>query len=255
MRFATAALVASVLACFAAGATAQSQDAKAVAAVHTSGTLIVVPAYSEVRQANDEATASFMLEEQDRDKGAAASRVNQRMKQATEILKREDPQAVLKTHGYYTYPVHAEDAPRQNRKPQIVGWRVGQYLELKTANIARLPRTVAAVQNLVGLNGLQYGLSDAAMRRLDARRIDEAYRHLVERVASIARAMGRQPSDAVIEVVDFEASGAYAQDNAGGRPMMKAAMAERAAPPVEEPNFEPGETTLQMHVVGKIRFK
>ena len=49
-----------------------------------------------------------MIEEQDKDKTAAASRVNQKMKQGTEIIRREDPQAKLKTHGYYTYPVYPE---------------------------------------------------------------------------------------------------------------------------------------------------
>jgi hypothetical protein len=35
---------------------------------------------------------------------------------------------------------------------------------------------------------------------------------------------------------------------------MRAASMNDAAP-VEEPSFEPGETTLNMRVVGKVRFK
>src|ERR1700716_343981 len=85
-----------------AGMRAQAQ---AQAALQTNGTLVVVPAFGEVRHVNDEAHVTLMIEEQDKDKAAAASRVNQKMKQGTDIVKRQDPQATLKTRGYYTYPV------------------------------------------------------------------------------------------------------------------------------------------------------
>ena len=49
------------------------------------------------------------------------------MKQGIEILKREDPQARLKTRGYYTYPVYsAGNAPSPGKPGQLIGWRVGQ---------------------------------------------------------------------------------------------------------------------------------
>jgi hypothetical protein len=37
-------------------------------------------------------------------------------------------------------------------------------------------------------------------------------------------------------------------------PMMYAARAAKA-PEVSEPSFEPGETTLQLRIVGKVKFK
>jgi uncharacterized protein YggE len=221
----------------------------------SSGTLVIVPAYGEVKHANDEARLSFMIEEQDKDKALAASRVNQKMRQGMEILRREDPRAVLSTRGYYTYAVYPEEQPqpRAASKPrQPSGWRVGQYLDVKTTNLAALPKTVAASQRVLALNGLNFGLSDATSRQLDAQRIDASYRNLTERIAYIAHAMGRNPADAVLDTVDFEASGNYAQD-APAPKMMRAAMAESA--PVEAPSFEPGETTLNMQVVGKVRFR
>ncbi len=249
------------LACAVALLPAQAQEASATqAGVQTAGALVIVPAYGEVTQVNDEARATFMIEEQDKDKAAAASRVNQKMKQGADIIRGADPQAKLKTHGYYTYPVYGEDQPpprpnAANRLRQPVGWRVGQYLEVTTVNLSALPRTVAAAQKLLALNGLQFGLSDAATARLDQQRIESSYRHLNERIAAIARAMGRRPADAVLETIDFEGSGAYAPqaDMAQAKTMSMAAAREAA--PVEEPSFEPGETTLQMRVVGKVKFK
>jgi uncharacterized protein YggE len=225
----------------------------------TTGTLVIVPAYGEVTQANDQAVAVFSVEEQDKDKAAAASRVNQKMKQGTDIVRRADPQAQLKTQGYYTYPVYPEDRPLPNGappKPRLpTAWRVGQSLEVKTTNLAGLPKTAAAAQAVLALNGLQFGLSPAATKKLDDQRIAATYQNLNERIASIAAAMGRKLADAVLDTVDFEGSGNYAGAQVAMAPQMMRGMAKREQAEVSEPNFEPGETTLQMRLVGKVKFK
>jgi uncharacterized protein len=239
---------------------AVTAQAQAQSALSSAGTLVIVPAFGEVRHANDEARATLMIEEQDKDKAAAASRVNQKMKQGTEILKREDPQAYFKTFGYYTYPVYPEDRPLPNGavpKTRVpTSWRVGQYLEMKTSNLSALPKAVAAAQKVLALNGLQFGLSPATTKQLDDQRIAATYKNLNERMASIAAAMGRKVSDAVLDTVDFEGSGNYAgqRESADASPMSARAPMKGQAQ-VEEPSFEPGETTLQMRLVGKVKFK
>jgi len=226
----------------------------------TGGTLVIVPADGAVTQANDEARATFMLEEQDKDKAAAASRVNLKMRQGADIIRNADPQARLRTHGYYTYPVYGDEPiqPRPatgSRPRQPVGWRVGQYLDVATVNLTALPGTVAAAQKLLALNGLQFGLSDAASAKLDQQRIEASYKNLNARIAAIARAMGRRAADAVLETIDFDGSGAYAPQAEMVRARAVGMAAARDAVPVEEPSFEPGETTLHMRVVGKVKFK
>jgi predicted secreted protein len=220
-------------------------------------TLVIVPAFGEVSHPNDQAVATFMVEEQDKDKAAAASRVNQKMKQGTEIIRKEDPQAVLKTRGYYTYPVYPDERPIPNGvsvKRVPTGWRAGQYLEVKTSNLANLPKTVASAQRVLALSNLHFGLTPATTKKLDEQRIAATYQNLNERVASIANAMGRKVSDAFIDTVDFEGSGNYAGQQADmAAPQMMRAM--KAEVQVEEPSFEPGETTLNMRLVGKVRFK
>jgi uncharacterized protein YggE len=246
-------LIASLV--LAVHANAQSAPAPA-----TTGTLVIVPANGEVRHANDQATVSFIVEEHDRDKNAAAARVNRKMKEGTEIVRRADPKAELKTQGYFTYPVYPEPpvqplpAGRTPVKPVPIGWRVGQYLEVKTTNLADLPKTVGAAQKLLSINGIQFGLAPATEKMLDDRRIAETYRNLNERIASIARAMGRQPADAVIDTVDFEGSGNYAPQ-AEMRMVQVSGSRMKASDEMPEPSFEPGETTLQMRLVGKVKFK
>ena len=243
-----------------AQARAQAPSQSQSPSIPTSGALVVVPAFAEVRHANDQAVATLAIEEQDKDKAAAASRVNQKMKQGIEIVKKQDPQASLKTQGYYTYPVYPEERALPNgaaAKPRVpASWRVGQYLQLTTTNLDGLPKTIAAAQRLLTLNGLQFGLAPATVRMLDAQRIAATWQNLTERIASIASAMGRKLSDAVLDTVDFEGSGAYAQqDRAAPAPMFAASRMKTEAAPVEEPSFEPGETALQMHLVGKVKFR
>lgn len=225
-------------------------NAHAQTPIQTSGTLVIIPASGEVRQANDEAHLVLMIEEQDKDKAAAASRVNQKMKQGTDIIKREDPSARLKTQAYHTYPVYAdEQAPRPNIKSkQPVAWRVAQYLEVTTTKLDTLPKTVASAQRILALDRLYFGLSESAAKKLEEQRISAAYRSLTERILAVAKAMGRNPADAMLDSIDFEAP---PQDMYAPKAMR--AVAEAAQ--VEEPSFEPGETTLSMRVVGKVRFK
>jgi uncharacterized protein YggE len=246
----TAAAAALVLG--ASAATAQS--------VPTSGATVIVPAYGQVTAPNDQAVATFAVEEQDKDKAAAASRVNQKMKQGLEILKKEDPQAQLKTQGYYTYPVYPEEPPRPMTSPQKprvpTAWRVGQYVQLTTTSLGGLPKTVSSAQKILTLNGIHFGLSPAATRKLEDQRIAATYKNLNERIASIANAMGRPLGDAQLDTIDFEGSGSYARGEvAAAAPMMARSFAKDAGQEVAEPSFEPGETTLDMRVVGKVKFK
>jgi uncharacterized protein YggE len=233
-------------------------QAQSVPTVPTTGTLVIVPAEGEVTHQNDEAMATFSVEEQDKDKASAASRVNSRMREGMEILRRADPQARLKTHGYYTYPVYPEDRPQPVGAPARArvptAWRVGQSVELRTTNLAALEKTVASAQRQLALNGLQFGLAPATSRALDDQRIAATYRNLNERIASIAHAMGRRVEDAVLDTVDFEGSGNYA----GGQQVQVSGMRSKlamASAEVAEPSFEPGETTLHMRVVGKVKFR
>lgn len=226
----------------------------------TAGTLVVVPASGEVVHVNDQVIITLAIEEQDKDKAAAASRVNQKMNQGVAIVKKADPQAVLKTQGYYTYAVYPEVAPLPAgsvAKPRVpTGWRVGQYLQVKTTNLAALPKTVAAAQAVLTLNRLNFGLTPETMRKLDNERIVAAYKNLNERMATIAGAMGRNLNDAVIETLDFEGTGGYAQGNyAPPAPPAPMRAMKNEATQVAEPNFEPGETGVNLRVVAKVKFK
>ena len=216
----------------------------------TNGTLVSVSGVGEASAENDQAKATFFVEEQDKDKGVAAGRVNQKMRDGTELLKKMDPDGKFATRGYYSYPVYA-DQVSSSKSRNLVGWRIGQYLDLTTKNIQQLPASVAAVQQNLALNGLIFSLSDEVAKNLEAKRLEAAYKNLQERVQVIARAMGRNPAAAAIENLDFDGASNHFQP----QPRMFAAtsmMAKGTA--VQETSFEPGDTTLSATVTAKIRF-
>ena len=218
--------------------------------------LIVLPATGTVRQANDQVTVVMTAEETSKDKAVAQSRVNLKMKQGLALLKQADPQASFKTESYSTYPVYPEQTAPSSTQPRVpTGWRVTQSLRVTTTNLAGLPKTVAAGQGVLGLSNLYFGLAPATAQKLDDERIAATYANLNQRVRAVAAAMGRDPADAVVEMMDFEGSGNYADRAAPPAPVTMFARAASPAPAVEEPSFEPGETTLNMRAVGKVRFK
>jgi len=219
-------------------------------AQQTRGTVISVAGSGEVRADNDVAHASFFIEEQDKDKAAAASLVNQKMKQGTELLKKLDPDGKYATRGYYSYPVYSEPGSA-NKARVLTGWRTGQYLDLTTKNLEQLPANVAAVQQVLALNGLSFSLSEEIVKNLEVKRLEAAYKNLQERVQIIAKTMGRDPADSVIESMDVDGSNSHFQP----QPRMFAAASMMAkGNPVQETSFEPGETTLSATIVAKIKF-
>ena len=159
-------------------------------AQQTKNSLIVITGNGEVTAKNDQAKVTFFVEERDKDKGLAASRVNKKMNEGIEILKKSDPEAKLETHRYSTEAVYAKQTPT-DKTQKIIGWEVRQYVELTTNNLEKLPKTVASVQNILALENLNFGLSDPLKQKLDAERLENAYKNMQGRLLVIAKAMGK----------------------------------------------------------------
>lgn len=227
----------------------------------TPGALVVVNSAAEVSQANDMVTVSFRIDETDKDKAIAESRANDKATKGVETLRRADPTARLKTTSYFTEAIEEDEKYLPNgtpdrRKRAVTGWRSGQVIEMETSNFAALPLTVTAAQGVVSVASISFGLSDAATKSLDDKRIKATYRSLNERVASIAAAMGRKLEDAQLEIMEVD--GAGAGDLYFTRRRSESIV--QLAPNVvrqnrSEPSFEPGETKLKMNIVAKVRFK
>ncbi len=219
----------------------------------TSGTLVTLSAVGEVKHSNDLAHATLRLDEQDKDRALAVSRLNQKMKQGIALVKRDDSAAVLTTRGYATTPVYADEAQKSAAKlRQVIGWRASQSLEVVTANLVGLPAMIADAQSLFALQGLSFSLSEPAARALDEERIQVTYRNLVARIGAVAKSMGRNAADTTIESIDVDTAANFALQQRSPMAMMRS---NGDAAAIETPDFEAGETALTLQMIAKVRFK
>jgi predicted secreted protein len=208
------------------------------------GTLVLMTGAAEIEAANDEVLAMFHLEVQDADLARAQSQVNQRVSEGVAALKRADPRAQVETGGYGSYPVYASGGARK-----IVGWRVRQSVNLRTTELASLPKTVAAGQQQLALGGINFRLSRTAREKLEAELIRRALANLNARVSAAAQAMNVPAARVRIEEVNFGVRGGE------GPPIVPMArMAPMAAEAVAEPSFDAGQSTQQLSVTAKVRF-
>ena len=223
----------------------------------TAGTVITVSATGEVKHANDQAHLMLRLDEQDKDRSTAVSRLNQKMKQGIALVKRDDATAVLTTRGYSTTPIYSDEPQKPGAKlRQILGWRVSQSLDVVTTNLTGLPATVADAQTLFALQGLSFSLTEPAVRKLDEERIKTAWRNLVARIAAVTLAMGRSSADATVELVELDSSANPSMQQKMAMPMaMSMRQSSNDAMSIDAPDFEPGETALSLNISGKVRLK
>lgn len=207
----------------------------------STGTVVLMTGSAEIEVPNDEGVASFYYEAQDADLTRAQSLVNQRVTDGTAAIKRADPKADIETSGYGSYPVYSTGSVRA-----ITGWRVRQGVTLRTANLATLPKTVAAAQPLLAVGGVDFRLSKAARDKIESQLILQATQNLNARFAAAAQALNVPPSRIRIEEVNFGAR------EGGPQPMMMRS-AQMSGEAVPAPTFEAGRSTERLTVSGKAR--
>ena len=205
------------------------------------GTVLLMTGTAEVEVANDEALAQFYLEVQDADLQKAQSQVNQRVAEGVAQLKRADPKAQIETSGYSSYPVYQ---PGTQRK--LVGWRVRQSVSLRTAELAGLPRTVQAGQQVLALGGIDFRLARATRARVEAELIDQAIENLNAKVQRAAKFLGVPPDRIRLEELNF---GVAPTPMPVARMRMEASMASV----VDEPQFDAGRSLQSLTVTGRAR--
>jgi uncharacterized protein YggE len=224
------------------------------------GTSMTIAAVGEVTQTNNQAVMSFLAEVEDQNEAVAASKVNQKMKEATALIKQLDPNAKLETAGYYTYPIYPNLESHPHTKHQTlrpIRWRITQSLQITTTSLATLSKTVAAAQGIVSLTGIHFGLSEQARKQSDQEKLAMAYRHLTQRIAAIAQAINVDQNRATIDTIDFATN----DDDSGHMPRMMRMSAPIAADTMQknnsviEPSFEPGETTVKIRIIATVVFK
>lgn len=213
------------------------------------GTEVLLTASSELVLPNDEVVLTFYLEQQEADKAKAANAINQKVKDAVELLKAMDREAEVKTTGYFTYPIYGGNDQRK-----IVAWRIRQTVQMISAKVLKAPEMVAKSQSTLALESVNFRLAAATRKKLDAQLFSGAYADLKNKIVYITQAMGKSEKDANVIRMDLS-NMRNPIDQPRPAPMLMRSSAIMDAKEISEPSLAPGETIESLSFMATIHVR
>lgn len=241
--------IASVL--LSAGALFAGQ-AHAQATMHTAGMVLAVPASAEMSHPNEVAIVRFVAIGRSKSEAQAGSQANQKMKEGLAIIRATDPSAKVQTGSFESYAIRKKRTKDEDESlpDEVIGWEVSQEVTVTTRNLSQLPILGSALRGKLSIGKVTFQLTPETMIQLREKHIAATYASLNATVASVAKAMGKGLGDATLESVTFDGAG-----ERGTLDYVTVTGSRLRREDLAEPNFVPGETTLTMKLVGKVRFK
>lgn len=203
-----------------------------------SGTQVELAAEASREVANDLMTATMVVDANDADPAALATRLNRTTADALRVAG-EFRDVRARSGGSQTHPVY----DRANRQ---TGWRGRAEVRLESRDFRQMAELVARLQASMQLGGIAFGVSPELRRRTEDELIVEAVAAFRARADIAARALGARGYRITRLAIDSAA--AHPQP----RPMARMA----AAAPVEAvapPTFEGGTSHVQVGVQGGVQ--
>ncbi|HWS75238.1 MAG TPA: SIMPL domain-containing protein [Quisquiliibacterium sp.] len=229
----------AVLAALAALAAISFAPAPAAAAEATPAhPLLRLEAQAQREVTDDIAVAVFFVERDGPQPDALQAAVNPVLQSALAELKR-DASLQVRSGRYLTQP-------RYGRDGRIEGWRVRGELIAESEDIAAVSKATATLAGRMNVASIGFRLSDAKRRQAERALTDEAAAQLYDRARATARALGF--ADVQLVEANLSSSGQP------GVPMMRAAMAQGAAPAEATPvPLEPGRSQVSVTLNGTLK--
>ena len=186
---------------------------------------------------NDTLIVTLYAQEEGNDVSTLADSVNQKIRQAVEIVK---PHADIKlqTSAYNTSPVY--------HKNKINRWRVRQTIRLESRNMTRLSELLGVLQQQLVLQKMQFAISPELKNRTDDALISRALAAFDARARAVVKQLGRK----AYKIVDLNIA-----TTGGARPYAMVARDAMMAAKVAAPAVEAGEQTVQVSVNGEIELE
>lgn len=220
-------LGAALLSCAALAPAAGAADAPAA------GTLVELSAEAIRSAPNDLARASAYTEVAEASVGEAAKRVNAALAQGLQIA-RGQPAVRVKTGNTSSYPVYAKGSSR------IEAWRMRAELLLETRDTAALSELLGRLQGSLAVGQISLSPAPETRRKVEDEAMLEAIDHFRAKAKIVAEAFGRPYRIRSLSI------GSGGGGRPGPHPVLRAAMAEAAAP------IEAGESPLTVTISGQI---
>jgi len=189
--------------------------------------------------ANDQLQATLYLQEKSDQPATLANRLNKGIAQGMALGKKY-PQVDVSSGSYNSWPSY-------DKNGKIQGWQGRAEIRLKSRDMTQAAELVAQLQKTILLEGVQFTVSDAARRAAEKAMIPAALAEMQAQANITAQTLGK--SRITIKELEFgNAAPAF-------RPpmLMRAAAAPMAKEAdVAQPDWQPGQSQLQLTINGKI---
>ncbi|WP_199053338.1 SIMPL domain-containing protein [Aquitalea sp. ASV15] len=189
--------------------------------------------------ANDQLQATLYLQDRSEQPALLADRLNKGIARGLAAGKAY-PQVELSSGSYNSWPSY-------DKGGKINGWQGRAEIRLKSRNMTQAAELVAQLQKTMLLEGVQFSVSDNARHAAEKAMIPAALAEMQQQADITAKTLGK--SRVTIKELEFgNAAPAY-------RPpmLMRAAAAPMAKEmDVAQPDWQPGQSQLQLQITGKI---
>ncbi|MCH2170370.1 SIMPL domain-containing protein [Myxococcota bacterium] len=185
--------------------------------------------------ANDRVRAVVGTDDEDASSAALAERINVRMTRALATARKNDSVKV-ESGAYRTYPVHEDGRIRR--------WRASQDLVLEGSDASEVGELVAELQRELVLRSMDFSLSPALRREVEAELVVEVLAAFRERARLVEKSFGA--SDHELVQVDLDTQGG------GGVVPMRAMRTRGMADSPTVPALEGGTRRVTVRAHGTI---
>ncbi len=130
---------------------------------------------------NDLMVVTLAVQEEDKDAAVLATKVNETMTWALEILDSYESIAV-RSRNYQTFPKYDSTKTRQ-----LVGWRASQSIELETDNFAAAGKAIQTLQERLQVKNINLSVKPATRENAADVLIENALNAFKDRAALVQR--------------------------------------------------------------------
>ncbi|SCK18098.1 SIMPL domain-containing protein [Vogesella sp. LIG4] len=214
----------------------------ALPALADSGTLLNLSANVQRELPNDEINASLYVQERQAQPAVLADHLNKALARARSESG-AFKQVEFSSGNYNSWPDYSRDG-------KIQGWQGRAQIHLKSRDFTAAAELVARLQKFMLLENVQFGVADSTRRQVESSLIPEAISALQAQAAAAGKALGRNSQ----QVLELNIGNVQAPPP---MPMLraKAMMADTAAAEVATPDWQPGNSQVQLNVSGRIELR
>lgn len=204
-------------------------------------TLLNLSASAQRELPNDQLNATLYIQERQPQAAQLADKLNRTLNRAKADAAGY-PKVTISSGNYNSWPSY-------DKNGKINGWQGRADIRLHSRDFTAAAELIAQLQKYMLLEGVQFSVADSTRKATEQTLIPEAIAQLQHQAAAAGKALGKQQQQ-VRELTIGES-----QPNMPPMLMRAKAMTADAAAEVATPEWQPGNSTIQLNVSGRIELQ